>query len=273
MSVVVTDLDGTLWGDDLVVRPATRAAVAELAAAGVPVLAATARRTRGARELLARNGLSLPVVGLNGAIGEHAGGTRFHDVPFAPADAVAALESFARHGLAPCVYVIEPGVDVVLPPEPSTNPGHVEYLRPVARVAADLTAVVRAGPVYGFSVLGRAPAELEPVVGALEAAGVPHDFAPEPKWPGWSVNAMPAGVSKWAGVRAFCAAIGAEADAVVAVGDGTNDLPMLRAAARPVVVAGSRAALRLPRAETIAPPEADGWAAIVDMLAAGRSAA
>jgi hydroxymethylpyrimidine pyrophosphatase-like HAD family hydrolase len=265
--VVVTDLDGTLWPRDLVVRPATRAAVARLAATGVPILAATARRVRGARELLERNGLALPVVGLNGAFGEYADGTRFHDARFAPADADAALDAFTAHGLAPVVYVDEPGIDVVLPPAPATNPGHLAYLRPVARDVPDLGPIVRSQPVYGFSVLGRAPEELEPVVAALAAAGVPHDYAPEPLWPGWSVTAMPAGISKWSGVLAFCAVEGVSADAVLAVGDGSNDVAMLEAAARPVVVAGSRAAARLPGAEVIAPPEDDGWAALAGMLA------
>ena len=53
---------------------------------------------------------------------------------------------------------------------------------------------------------------------------------------------------------------------MVAVGDGTNDLEMLGAAARPLVVSGSRAAARLPGAERIEPPEAEGWAAIPSLL-------
>jgi hydroxymethylpyrimidine pyrophosphatase-like HAD family hydrolase len=232
----------------------------------VPVLAATARRIRGARELLAVNGLSLPLVCLNGALGEDERGVRFHALPFSRADARAALGTFAAAGLAPCVYVDEPEVDVVLPPHPSTNPGHVEYLRPVSRTETDLAAAVARQPVYGFSVLGMNPDILRPVAGALERAGLYADFAPEPQWPGWSVNVMPAGVSKWAGVEAFCAAHGLPADRVLAVGDNSNDVPMLRAAARPVVVAESRAARLLPDAETVPPPEADGWATLAELI-------
>ena len=264
--VVVTDLDGTLWPVDLVVRPGVRSAVDALADAGVPVLVATARRVRGARDLLRGNGLSLPVVGLNGALGEGRDGTRFHDARFSPDDALTALRAFTDHGLEPCLYVDAPEVDVLLPPLPSTNPGHVEYLAPVARTVDDLEAEARARPLYGFSVLGRPPADLTGTVEALDDAGIPYDFAPEPQWPGWSVNAMPAGVSKWAGVLAFCAAAGLSPDGVVAVGDGTNDLEMLDAAARPLVVDGSRAADRLPGAERIAPPEDEGWAAIPGLL-------
>jgi hypothetical protein len=264
--LVVTDLDGTLWPTDLVVRPRVRAAVAELAADGVPLLVATARRTRGARALLARNGLELPIVGLNGATGDLADGTRFHAVAFEVDEGLAALDAFMANGLAPCVYVDEPDVDVVLPPAPSTNPGHVAYLAPVARTDGDLAGVVRERAL-GFSVLGHPKAGLEPVTAALDAAGLAYDLAPEPQWPGWSLNVMPPGVSKWVGVLAYCEAAGASADAVLAIGDGTNDLPMLRAAARPVVIAGSRAAAFLPEAEAVPPPERDGWARLPGMLA------
>ena len=69
MTLVVTDLDGTLWGRDTVASPAIRAAVAELLADGHAVLAATARRPRAARALLDASDLALPVVGQNGAMG------------------------------------------------------------------------------------------------------------------------------------------------------------------------------------------------------------
>lgn len=265
-TVVVTDLDGTLWADDLVVRPRTRVAVAELLAAGVPVLAATARRPRGARGLLRENGLELPIVGLNGALGRHVDGTPFHDAVFERDAGLAAFAAFARHGFMPCVYVTERDVDVVLAPEPSTNPGHVEYLKPVSRVDPDLEGVVRDEPVYGFSLLGLPPKELEPVVADLEAAGVGFDFAPEPQWAGWSINAMPPGVSKWSGIESFCAAIGVPADAVLAVGDGSNDVEMLERAARPFVVAGSRSAALMPELPVIEPPERDGWAALAALV-------
>jgi len=260
--VVVTDLDGTLWADDLVVRPRTRAAVADLLAAGVPVLAATARRPRGARQLLRRNGIELPIVGLNGALGRHVDGTPFHDVVFGREAGLATFAIFARHGFMPCVYVAEREIDVVLAPEPSTNPGHVAYLRSVSRVDPDLEGVVRDEPVYSFSLLGLPPADLVPLVADLDAAGIAYDFAPEPQWPGWSVNAMPPGVSKWSGIAAFCAAARIAPDAVLAVGDGTNDVPMLERAARPFAVAGSRAAALVPGAPVIEPPEHDGWAAL-----------
>jgi hydroxymethylpyrimidine pyrophosphatase-like HAD family hydrolase len=265
VTLVVTDLDGTLWGLDCVASPATRAAVDELLADGHAILAATARRPRAARALLDANELPLPVVGLNGAAGIDPDGARFHAVPFTRAEAERALAAFGVHGLRPCVYVLEPDVDVVLPPDPSTHPDHQASLAGFTRTG-EPAAVAAAQPVFAFSVLGRPVEILRPVADALEVAGFGNDLAPEPVWPGWGLTVMAPGVSKWAGVRAFCADAGLPADGVIAAGDGTNDLELLEAAARPLVVCGSRAAARLPEAGRIAPPEDEGWAAIPRLL-------
>ena len=265
MTLVVTDLDGTLWGRDCIASPATRAAVSELLASGHPVLAATARRPRAARALLDANDLPLPVVGLNGAAGVRPDGTRFHAVPFAPETAARALAAFAAHGLRPCVYVLEPDVDVVLPPDASTHPEHQASLAGVTRVA-DPAATVAAQPVFAFSVLGRPEPLLRPVAEALDAAGFGPDHAPEPVWPDWGLTVMAPGVSKWAGVLAYCEAAGVPPSSVLAVGDGSNDVPLLREAALPLTVAASRAAALYPDAATIAPPALDGWAEIPALL-------
>jgi hydroxymethylpyrimidine pyrophosphatase-like HAD family hydrolase len=265
VTLVVTDLDGTLWGRDCVASPAIRAAVDELLAGGHAVLAATARRPRAARALLDANGLALPVVGLNGAAGVDPAGARFHAVPFTRAEAERALAAFTLNRLRPCVYVLEPAVDVVLPPDPSTHPDHQASLAGVTRTA-DPAAVVVAQPVFAFSVLGRPEEILRPVADALEVAGFGHDLAPEPVWPGWGLTVMAPGVSKWAGVRAFCAAARLSPADVLAVGDGSNDVPLLRAAAWPLSVAGSRAAALYPDAPTIPSPARDGWAEIPALL-------
>ena len=265
MTLVVTDLDGTLWGRDCIASPVTRAAVDELLAEGHTVLAATARRPRAARALLDANALPLPVVGLNGAMGVEPEGTRFHAAPVTPVEAERALAAFGANGLHPCVYVLEPDVDVVLPPAPSTHPDHAASLAGVTRTG-DPAATIAAQPVFAFSVLGRPERLLRPVSDALSAAGFGFDLAPEPVWPDWGLTVMAPGVSKWAGVRAYCAAAGLSPADVLAVGDGSNDVPLLREAAWPLTVEASRAAALFPAAPSIAPPALDGWAEIPALL-------
>src|SRR6476660_2005547 len=69
VSVVVTDLDGTLWHTDDRVAPVVVDALRTLAARGVPLLVATGRRLTSTRVPLARIGIAPPAVVLNGALG------------------------------------------------------------------------------------------------------------------------------------------------------------------------------------------------------------
>ena len=68
IELVVSDLDGTLWERHDEIHPATMEAIAELERRGLPLLIATGRRLASTRDALARFGLTLPAVLLNGAL-------------------------------------------------------------------------------------------------------------------------------------------------------------------------------------------------------------
>src|SRR3546814_2519942 len=69
VSLVVTDLDGTLWHHDDHIDPEVVAAIGKLEDLGVPLLVATGRRLASTRGPLARIGVAPPAVVLNGALG------------------------------------------------------------------------------------------------------------------------------------------------------------------------------------------------------------
>ena len=101
ISLVVTDLDGTLWGEDEVVPDAHHVALDQLGEAGIPVLAATARRPRYAAAPLQANGLShLPYVCVDGSIGM-VDGQRFHSAHFQTEAILWCLDLLADHDLSP----------------------------------------------------------------------------------------------------------------------------------------------------------------------------
>ncbi|HMU80404.1 MAG TPA: HAD hydrolase family protein [Microthrixaceae bacterium] len=180
--LVVTDLDGTFWDEDLTVPEPHRQAVAALRDRGVEVMVATSRRHRVVAEHLGRAGLDVAAVVLDGAMGVHLGtGIRFHDARFPAPAAHRVLEAFRRHGMEPCAYVDEADIDVVLPPEPASCPAHVEYLRPIARTG-NLDEVVSAGGVYGFSVLGRDRPDLSPVASTIARTGAETTLFPEDRF-------------------------------------------------------------------------------------------
>lgn len=262
ISLVVTDLDGTLWDSDEQVHDRTLAALAELADRQVPVLVATGRRLRSAQPALARHRLALPAVLLDGAMGRDLRTrARFHDACFPPEAAMATLTAFADAGLSPAVYVERPGVDVVVARQTSTHPEHLSHIG-VWLARADLAEVVATDPVYAFAIVDADPAALEEVARELDGAGTPT-ISHNAFFPGATITVRPPQTSKWEGVLAYCGEAGLDPTRVLAVGDGANDLELLDGAAVSCVVRdGCEAALAL--ADHVIEPACDGgWSSVL----------
>jgi hydroxymethylpyrimidine pyrophosphatase-like HAD family hydrolase len=268
IDLVVTDLDGTLWGSDERIHARSLAALDTLADRRVPVLVATGRRLRSAARGLARGGARLPaLVVLDGALGRHTlSGRVFHRAAFGREQAGAVLAAFDQSGLAPCVYVDRSDTEVVVGPEPSTNPRHLRSIGRHLGRETDLAPVVEREPVLMFSVVGGDEDALVPFAERLPpevaAAAVTRDVV----LGGASLTVRPPGISKWEGVVAWCADQGFDPGRVLAVGDGQNDLELLAEAKVACVVAdGCAAALELAD-HVLEPADAGGWARICDLL-------
>jgi hydroxymethylpyrimidine pyrophosphatase-like HAD family hydrolase len=79
----------------------------------VPVLVATGRRLRSAVATLARSGIELPTVVLDGALGRDLGpGRTFHRAPFTRERPARSSAGFREAGLSPCLYVDRPDAEV-----------------------------------------------------------------------------------------------------------------------------------------------------------------
>lgn len=270
--LVVTDLDGTFWGSDLVVPATHRDAVDELAGRGVEVIVATSRRRRVTAEHLSRCGMTPAAVVLDGAMGvDLHDGHRFHDAAFEVGVAEIVLGLFRRQDLEPCIYVddtddAEDAVDVVLAAKPSTSRVHIERLGSIARVG-DLDAVVAAPGVYGFSVTGRDITELDPLASDLATLGAEYHLLFEQQYGGWSLFVAPPSVTKWSGVLAHCERRGIVPDEVLAVGDGDNDVDMLTRAAVGVAVRGGSDAALAAADCLIDGPDVGGWSEVAELAA------
>lgn len=266
IDLVVTDLDGTLWGADEVIHDRTLAALQALAARRVPVLVATGRRLRSAVDTLGRSGLALPTVVLDGALGRDVGADRtFHRAAFTPSQATAVLEAFRGAGLSPCLYVDDPDAEVVIDGRPSTHPGHLAHIGSWLERRVDLGPVAASRSVLMFAVVGGAAAQLGEVAAAVAGSGaatVTRDII----FGGATLTIRPPGISKWDGVQAWCTEQGLDARRVLAVGDGENDLELLGSARLACVVAdGCEPALALAH-HVIEPARHGGWSAILDLV-------
>jgi hydroxymethylpyrimidine pyrophosphatase-like HAD family hydrolase len=267
--LVATDLDGTLWGPDMVLPERHAQAISELARRGVTVLAATSRRPRVTRPRLEQAGLTLPAVLLDGAIGvDFRTGDRFHHVVFDPVDAFAVLAAFREAGLEPCVYVEDPDIDVVISRAPSTCAAHVQRLGRLAGVG-DLDAALLARPVYAFSVLGLPRERLERAARRIASSGAAATLYAEPQYGAYGLTVNPPGISKWSGIDAFCRLSGIHTTEVLAVGDGDNDLTMLAQAAVAVAVKGGAERALAAADYVIDPPSENGWASLLDLIRPG----
>ena len=265
VDLVVSDLDGTLWHLDHDLHHRTRDAVAELERRGIPLLIATGRRLRTTAGPLASFGLTPPAIVLNGALGvDLATDERFHVLAIPAPSAVAVLAAFRAVGLEPCVYVDGPGTEVFLGDGWSTHPDHVASLGEYAHVD-DLDRVVAEEVVLGFSVLGRPEAQLTPVLDALGDAGVGHlnralDYGD------FSLTVTGPGMSKWEGVVSYCQQHGLDTTRVLAIGDGMNDLELLRGAAVAVVPSDGDPLVLEIAPHTVGPAIDGGWADLLPIL-------
>lgn len=265
VSLVVTDLDGTLWHTDDHLPPDVVAAFRELQRQGVPLLVATGRRHGSTVGPLARHGLSAPVVVLNGALGVLEDRSRFHRSTYPVDEATAVLAAFESVGLEPVVYIDDPIYEVVLGPRPSTNPAHAAALGPTAQ-RAPLSEAVSSGSALGFSLIGVEHTAAVAAADAIGELGTTH-LDRSLDHPGMvSLTVAPLRRSKWDGVAAYCEHADLDPSRVLALGDGPNDVELLDGAAITLVPEGSHPdALR--RADHVIGSSRDGgWVEVLDHL-------
>jgi HAD superfamily hydrolase (TIGR01484 family) len=265
VSLIVTDLDGTLWEDETAVAARTLAALAHLADCDVPVLVATGRRVRSTRTPLAAFGWTPPAVVLNGSLGLDLGsGDRFHQAGFTPADAQVVLARFFAHDIHPCVYVDHDDHPVWVTTTPSTHARHLEGLGADVNVG-ELDSIAATELVLGFSVLGLPQDVAEQLGAELGAIASPH-VDRDRQYGGYSLTVAPSAQSKWDGVLAFCSSRDLDSTAVLAIGDGPNDADLLANAAIAVVPSDAHPAARAHAHHVVGAAVDGGWADILDLL-------
>ena len=258
--LVATDLDGTLLRSDGTVSARTRAALAACAAAGLPVVAVTARPVRVAREIVTDLGLHHEAVCLGGSqrydtvAQELVQDVRLDD------DAAARIVEAVREAEPDTIVVAEVGLEIHVEEHFSLAgwgfadvPGHT-----VRRSLA-----VLGGGVSGL-LIGHDATSLDDLeVIAAQAAG---EHASVTRSGGPHLEVFAPGVSKAAALSALCAELGIEAADVLAFGDERNDRTMLAWAGRSVAVANAWAVLREEASEVCAANDADGVAQVLEQL-------
>lgn len=263
ISLVVTDLDGTLWGSSTVVHDRALLAVRALQERGLPVLVATGRTKRSALALLERNELALPIVALDGAVCQDVDGSIFHRVAFSRDDARGVLRALRDHDLDPIVHIDAPPADSAADPDAALLDAQEAFYRD-SLLRRPLDLLLEGEPAHQFVAYGD-PGALD---GAVRTAS-PHGNCTINRnalFGGTALTVDPFGATKWEGVRQFCELYGLDHGRVLAVGNGENDVDLLEHARVACVVRdGCDEALAV-ATHIIDSPEVGGWAAVLDLL-------
>ena len=267
-TLVVTDLDGTLWDTSERCHPKTLAAIDELYRRGIPLLAATGRRERGARLGYGFNDLSLPTVLVNGGTAfDFASGKQLFVDSFDSEFLLRLLGQLDDVGLSPAILTSPDGV--VAGPKPTLDNRYLEALGSGLQVESDLVAYVAGASrlFIGLVLMAMDATELARARTVFDEIGhTSYSFHLDHYYPGWMIMAQPEGVSKWSGIQRYVGLALEGVERVVVLGDSTNDIPMFKGADLAVWVEGGNEQVRKFSDLTIPSPTVGGWADIVDIV-------
>jgi hydroxymethylpyrimidine pyrophosphatase-like HAD family hydrolase len=255
--LVAFDVDGTLTRSDGTVSAATTAA---LQALSVPYVLVTGRPRRWVDGLAASLGSSGAAIVVNGALTYDLGtGATIAARSVAP-EVAAACAASVRAVLPDARFAAEWAEGFGSEPDyPRRFPDPSALRAPLADLLSRpvLKLLCRSGSHDSADAL------YDVVVAAC--AGHPLTFTHSTGTVGL-LEIAAAGVDKAAALEAYAASLGIDAADVLAVGDGFNDVPMLRWAGRGVAMANAHPAAIEAADEVIASNDDDGVATLLASL-------
>ncbi len=254
--LIACDLDGTLMGEDRRISPAVREAIAEAQARGIAVTLATGRMFAATVPFARELGITAPLICYQG------GWIQAPDDP---------QPRFRRTLPRPIAERVLAG-------------GQARNWHPVLYADGRIfLRELRERPTFYDALLGEDWAivnewgavlrrhQVDKVLFVAEAEAIPAMEAQLRRWVGEAatvvrsharfVEVVPAGVDKGRGLAWLAASLNIPREAVMAIGDRENDLPMLRWAGLGVAMGNAPAQIKA-AADRIAPPLAEDGAAV-----------
>ena len=266
--LIALDIDGTLVGENLVIGPRTRAAIAEARRRGIVVSLVTGRMASSALEFSRELDLSAPIVAQQGALirampaagSDQVGRLLYHRYlrPEVTADVVRWC---AENGLTPHFNYLE---WMIVGEQESRIDEYRLFVGDRLRIVPDIGARAAARPVTKVVAIG----EGEHTLDVLEAgrgyfAGRAEVTLSHPRF----LEFLAPGVSKGRAVRWLARRIGVPLGQALAVGDQYNDLEMISEVGHGIAMPSAPAAV-LAAARYIAPPVGEeGAAQMIERIA------
>jgi len=268
VEAVVTDLDGTFWSTSMEVHDETHETVRLLDEAGIPLLVATGRRAQSAHAGLLREGLhERPIVLMNGGLArDRTDGDSFLRALIDTDDAACVFDAFVEHGLEPLIYLDDPHADLIVGEAPAASASYISSAPGVNQVG-NLRSHMLAVDVIGFGAFGYTLEQLEPIASSIEEGGWATAIIGESLLEGdHGLMIQGFGIDKQTGIEAWAKRNGIDAANIAALGDGANDLNMLRSARVAIVPDNASESVRAVADHLVPPNEDGGWSEVREIL-------
>lgn len=285
--LLVTDLDGTLLDRRGRVSQGNRNAIRRAREAGLEVVVATGRSWMEARSVVEEAGIEGLCIAVGGAsLHSATDGSVVHTFDMCPDAAHACASTISEHGHVAHVFrdATRAGHDYLLVGSHDLHPvsdwWFKEFPVTVERIAcpthwqpgAHAHSVLRAGTVAGAHELPALVERLRERVG--DAVTMQHWGAVTQDMSiGTQTHVLEifaAGVDKWTMIEHVCALRGFGTDQVAAVGDGMNDLGMLRAAALGISMENAHEHAHAAANVRVGHHDRDGFAEAVELVLGHR---
>ena len=275
--LLAVDIDGTLVNSQDRLTETTCRAIRRAGAAGLRVVLATGRRYSRALPLVESLGLDVPVIASSGAIVKNPVSHQTLFMAEFPLHSLRQLIFLVRRlGFQPILLgdTFHQGFDYYLDPGDSPNSYLEGYLRANPDCERYWPRMEEEPPpeVFAAFTIGNRDQML-----AVERAI--HEMFPgqyvthvlrSPRYEGFFCEIAPAGVDKWSAVRTVSAMCGVPLEAVCAVGDDVNDLPMIREAGLGIAMGNALPVVK-EAADYVAPThDEEGLAEVVAWLLGER---
>lgn len=260
ISLVISDVDGTLVTTEKVLTPRAAAAVHKLASAGIAFAVTSSRPPRGLAMLIEPLALVTPLTGFNGGVIAAPDMTVFEEHLLDPAVAQRAVALVRESGLEPWVFT--PDAWIINDPAGAhvAHEEHTVQFPPV--ITKDFgPALDRVGKIVGVSndhaLVARGETTIKAGLGA--AASVQRSQL-------YYLDITHPQANKGAAVVALSRRLGIPSTRIATIGDGDNDVAMFHQSGLSIAMGNASAEVKAQAHFTTLSNEAEGFADAMERI-------